>query len=528
MFYKNIKGGDQNIAIDSIKPSRQRLNLLLILLLICLPLQTLMAWQEGFYKDIFMDGGVELYSKTSLPAISSAGLSMEFLATEDQTLQDSLLISNAEDSNGILLYPDNAPRFRLIYTNGGSATGHGDSMGGVGREIIRNFVANGGSYSGSCAGAFISSLSYQASGSYESYYQIWPGRTAMGNVLDTYTGHFIPQNSPLLAYYSFGGDDYISHIYHTGGPYPRETLDFPSGTEILLRYDHPPSILHHKGSCWAFKAADSTGRIVVIGSHPENSSTGEGLDLTKAIFYYALDGVGSPQIKGNLVNGEPRIMDQTTEDHNPLFTRIGDKQYHHFKLPIPPGTGELTLSLDGEEGFEFRIYANPGDFAFASNAAWAATTSGSDQELTILDPDSGNWYVGVQCISTVSTTLHNWGYEYISGTEILNGATYTIQAAWTPAVVAVDERPQTHLLFSNFPNPFNGSTNFQIQLDQASDVTIDIFDNTGRHLEQLANTWKQAGTYRIHWQPDALSSGIYLARMSTLKGHQTIRVLYLK
>ena len=64
----------------------------------------------------------------------------------------------AIDENGILLYPDGAPRFRVVYMNGGRAKAHGGTLGEQGRKNYRMFVANGGGYVGSCAGAFIASL----------------------------------------------------------------------------------------------------------------------------------------------------------------------------------------------------------------------------------------------------------------------------------------------------------------------------------------------------------------------------------
>lgn len=61
-------------------------------------------------------------------------------------------MGSPEDENGILLYPDGEPRFRMIYVNGGLATQHGRSLGEDGRQRIRDYVAAGGSYLGSCAG----------------------------------------------------------------------------------------------------------------------------------------------------------------------------------------------------------------------------------------------------------------------------------------------------------------------------------------------------------------------------------------
>ncbi|MBI61295.1 MAG: hypothetical protein CMO79_02625, partial [Verrucomicrobiales bacterium] len=111
---------------------------------------------EGFYKDIFMNGGVNLSSRRSLPAAESAGFSYELYAGRDADKQRELIAGNDFDNNGVLLYPDGQPRFRLIYVNGGGATAHGKTLELAGRKVLRQFYNNGGSYSGSCAGSFLS------------------------------------------------------------------------------------------------------------------------------------------------------------------------------------------------------------------------------------------------------------------------------------------------------------------------------------------------------------------------------------
>jgi len=136
---------------------------ILVLLVVSQMNYPALAQTEGFYKDLFMDGGVSLTSRISLPAATALGYSMEYLATGDGARQADVMIQNALDDNGYLLYPDGSPRFRCIYTNGGGATNHGNSLGEVGRSRIRDFYYNGGSYSGSCAGAFIASMSYMSS-----------------------------------------------------------------------------------------------------------------------------------------------------------------------------------------------------------------------------------------------------------------------------------------------------------------------------------------------------------------------------
>lgn len=170
---------------------------------------------QGYYKDLFMDGGVSLTSRKYLPAAKKAGLSVEYLATDDSLTQEKVMIGNEYDYNGVLLYPDGEPRFRVIYTNGGKATKHGNSLGEKGRNRIKTFYYNGGSYTGSCAGMFISSISYYSRGTWQSYYHIWPGRTKTTGLLSTLTGHFIPKDSPLLHYFVILAEISILIMYVT-------------------------------------------------------------------------------------------------------------------------------------------------------------------------------------------------------------------------------------------------------------------------------------------------------------------------
>ena len=92
----------------------------------------------GYYKDVFMDAGINLTSKKDLPSTRFLGLSMEAfisashdpvneLTIMDTIIQKEMICGNPWDENGILLYPDGEPRFRVIYMNGGRATLHGGS-----------------------------------------------------------------------------------------------------------------------------------------------------------------------------------------------------------------------------------------------------------------------------------------------------------------------------------------------------------------------------------------------------------------
>ena len=409
---------------------------------------------EGYYKDLFMDSGIFLTSRprTNLPCAPGLGLSLEeFISTthkgdstaltsRDTLIQTSVMAGNLLDENGVLLYPDGAPRFRMIYMNGGRARAHGRSLTEKGRENIRQFIKGGGSYVGTCAGAFVASTAvWNRKGdslvAYPDYFHIWPGYTTSTGLDDSYTKMNIPEDSPLLKYSDFGGDGQIDSVRHNGGCYANVDHNWPEGTEILAYYettgmDIPYDLTGHV-SIWAWKENDLTGRIVSCGSHPESVRDGERYDLMCGMARYALDGCGAPRIKAELRSGEEVTMKAATSDGDPDHTMIGDLQYHHFTIEVPKGCKALTVTLSSLKGwrdFDMSLFARKDGFAFASNAQYSRTSEGFDKTLRIIRPKAGTYYISVRCDTTVDTVETRFGTQYCGRTDVLNGVPYTIKA----------------------------------------------------------------------------------------------------
>lgn len=399
---------------------------------------------EGYYKDIFMDSGIRLTSKSDLPVARLLDLKLErFIssATKDLNANDTLMqyatfVGSPLDENGVLLYPDGAPRFRMIYVNGGLATQHGRSLTPEGRARVKEYIEAGGSYLGSCAGAFLCGRYMDTiEAQPREYLNIWPGYGVDTGMSGTYTGMILDKDSPLLRYGDFGGDHFVDSVYHNNGCYAVPLCEpGDAKTEVLLRYDADTMKLerpvHGRPSAWAYKQNDASGRVIAIGSHPESRAYGEILDLMAALVRYALDGNAAPVIKGELKNGEERTMDRRTVDRDPLHTRIGDLQYHHFHVNIPKGTKRATVEVSTPEGwkdFDLYLFADSGKTAFRSSAPYKNVALGSDKTLVIAQPKAGKLYFSVQCATTVETRETKYGDEYTGRTDVLNGVPYTIK-----------------------------------------------------------------------------------------------------
>lgn len=389
---------------------------------------------KAFYKDIFMDSGIELSQNPSMPIVDFLGLQLEhMLASNNSTglaRQQRLLCGDADDLNGVLLYPDGAPRFKMIYVSGGGSNAHGLSLGETGRQAIRDFNFAGGSYIGSCAGAYVCSKGVfnYSTGYSDGFIGIYPGvlyRTSTDNI---YTKHTIPDGSPILKYYDFGGKRTIDSVRHHNGPYFQEYYLVP-GAEVITSFNYPSYRFHGHPAIVAYKENEFKGRVIPCGSHPEQVDHGDNLLLMAALAQYAFDGVGCARVKAVLRNGSVRVMDKSTSDNDPDYTMVGDLQCHHFAFALPAGAKNVRIRLTTTSSHRLSLRLAQDTFAFKEDAQYAAEGDAKEKELKFETLPAGTWYIGVQCEDTVKATKGTNEFTY-KEKDVLNGVPYTISLTW--------------------------------------------------------------------------------------------------
>ena len=103
---------------------------------------------------------------------------------------------------------------------------------------------------------------------------------------------------------------------------------------------------------------------------------------------------------------------------------------------------------------------------------------------------------------------------------------------WTnnPNLVSVEElRTVPELYLShNYPNPFNPSTEITYGIPQDGDVKLTVFDNLGREVEVLVDSYKNAGTYTVQFNAEDQPSGMYLYRIETASGTLSKKMVLMK
>jgi len=73
--------------------------------------------------------------------------------------------------------------------------------------------------------------------------------------------------------------------------------------------------------------------------------------------------------------------------------------------------------------------------------------------------------------------------------------------------------PSLFSMSDNYPNPFNPVTKINYELPVDGNVSIVIFDVTGREIASLVNDKKRAGYYTLEFDGSSIASGMYFYRI---------------
>ena len=88
-----------------------------------------------------------------------------------------------------------------------------------------------------------------------------------------------------------------------------------------------------------------------------------------------------------------------------------------------------------------------------------------------------------------------------------------------PGVVGIEDQnnnlPTEYNLSQNYPNPFNPSTTIEYSIPKSANVKLEVYNSLGEKVATLVNAYEEAGTYKINFNAEGLSSGIYFYRITS-------------
>lgn len=239
----------------------------------------------------------------------------------------------------------------------------------------------------------------------------------------------------------------------------------------------------------------------------------------------------------DLLWGSPCIdAGNPSAPHDPdgTVTDMGALPFDQTTLPAQPeiGVSSLVLSyglvwIQSPSAKPLKIY-NTGDTTLviyqmqsSNNAIFSVNWNIADS--LVLPGDS----------LTVQVVFHPPEAQFYSENLTINDNDVQVNIALlgTGSVTGVIENgqvPQTFALDGPYPNPFNPNTTFTLSLPKAVDVSLSVYDVSGRLLKTLLSGRRDAGVYQIGFGDLTLPSGVYLYRLQAGEYNANGKMVLLK
>ncbi|MHB9028759.1 MAG: T9SS type A sorting domain-containing protein [Candidatus Latescibacterota bacterium] len=113
---------------------------------------------------------------------------------------------------------------------------------------------------------------------------------------------------------------------------------------------------------------------------------------------------------------------------------------------------------------------------------------------------------------------NNIGYSQTSGFFTITG----------PTTISEEEESPRAFTVANYPNPFNPSTTISLTLPRAGQVSLAVYDVTGRKVAELARKFYPAGRHSVTWNATDCASGVYFCTLRVGEMVETRKMLLVR
>ena len=193
-------------------------------------------------------------------------------------------------------------------------------------------------------------------------------------------------------------------------------------------------------------------------------------------------------------------------------------------------TGYYKLDPKGNDKFLVWIVLWSKDQGIAANyGQFGAASSYTQFTVPIIyatadTPDSASIWILVSPDTSQTSLAASIGTIFFVDDLSLTG---------TATGVEDNSRVLSYKIEQNYPNPFNPSTTIRYSIPEADNVTINIFDITGKLITTLMNQTQNAGTYEVTWDGKnnkgvPAVSGIYLYKIKAGNFTKISKMILLK
>ena len=97
--------------------------------------------------------------------------------------------------------------------------------------------------------------------------------------------------------------------------------------------------------------------------------------------------------------------------------------------------------------------------------------------------------------------------------------------------IKIDEESEVPKRFSLnkiYPNPFNPSLKIEIEVENASEVKLTIFNLNGTSVDTRNVSFIESGVHEIVWAPNQIASGIYILKIDSKNHSLSQKITFIK
>jgi hypothetical protein len=338
---------------------------------------------------------------------------------------------------------------------------------------------------------------------------------------DEYSGAIPAQSMGTLVEYYLSVSDRHGRVVTSPITAPLPTYFFVVGQLTVQRADSL-----ERSSGW------------VVGTQEDDATTG---------IWVRVDPIGT------FADSLPYEPFQPEDDHTPdpgIYCYITGQQPigdpNNGANDVDGGVTSLTTPL-----YNLSTYDNP----VIEYYRWFATNRNVDDTFEVqISSDGGTSWIPVEIITTMANSWQRSRFlvdQVISersqvklrfsacdrgtGSIVESGVDDLTFYSFTPTSIPNQQNdglPVSYALHENYPNPFNGRTEIAYDLPKPSNVTLSVFDITGRLVYQATLLDQIAGKHSLIWDSRQagrdLASGVYLYRLQASDFAASRKMLLLK
>ncbi len=219
------------------------------------------------------------------------------------------------------------------------------------------------------------------------------------------------------------------------------------------------------------------------------------------------------------------------------LTDLRKVEFLDAQTVIAAGNAAMYKSKDGGANWDYIEIDGLNEritglsFSDSQSGYAVGTKSGTDAAVSIYyTSDAGDSWINVTDETVIDQDVTVNSVSVVDGNAWVCGYNSTIYS--NEIVTDVEEHqvnlPENFEVHQNYPNPFNPATTISFTIPESGKVSIKVYDLLGSELKTLINKNMQAGTHKVNFNAENLTSGIYFYSVRTGNISITRKMILLK